>query len=406
MSTALLVRLGSRSVGLLQPGSDGRIVFRFFGDYCRLGHRPVLGQHFEDDLSKSFRSRRRTLPAWFANLLPEGDLRAVICRQHKIESADDLALLRILGADLPGAVVVEPWSQTSDFEDRDPSMTPSVEPSDAEAPLCFSLAGVQLKLSLSRHDDRWTPPVQDDDGEWIGKIAWTDRFAGVADNEFATMGWAAEAGFDVPRCELSTVANIEGPPKGLAPSTPVFLTKRYDRTPQGRVHQEDFAQVFNLSPDHKYEQVTFETMGRLVYDLLGSTGLREWVARVALMIATANADAHLKNWSLLYPDGIRPIWTPVYDQLCTKMYEVDDELALKLGGSKDWTQLDRKRFEWLAGKLGVPAEEVLGALDDAVERLQEAWKRVESSLPFSEIHRDALREQWQRVPILRTAGGL
>lgn len=109
---------------------------------------------------------------------------------------------------------------------------------------------------------------------------------------------------------------------------------------------------------------------------------------------------------VLYPDGIRPAWTPVYDQLCTLVYNVPDELALKLGGSNRWAELERSRFVWLANKLHVDASAFLATVDDVLERLREAWRGASADLPVSSDHRDALVDHWARVPILKEGGGL
>ncbi|MCA9706953.1 MAG: HipA domain-containing protein [Myxococcales bacterium] len=407
MSESLLVLLRDTRVGLLQPGERGRSKFSFFDAYRAMPRRPVLGQWFEDNLTQPRSHRKRSLLPWFENLLPEGDLRALVCREHGVDASDDLELLEILGRDLPGAVVVRPSADTIEFDSDELVETdPGAGPGSGSSRLRFSLAGVQLKLSISRHDDRWTLPMHGVDGDWIAKIAWTDRYIGVASNEYATMEWARAAGFDVPHCELSTLANLEGVPGHLPAATPVLLIERYDRVDQTRVHQEDFAQVFGITPSQKYEHVTVERFGALVRDLLGPEGLREWLARLVLTIATGNTDAHLKNWSLIYPDDIQPRWAPVYDQLCTLVYHVPDELALKFGGSNRWAELDRGRFEWLATKLQVDASALLAGLDEALERLRDAWRRVANELPVSAEHRDALFVHWGRVPILRDSGGL
>ena len=207
MSESLLVLLRDTRVGLLQPGERGRSKFSFFDAYRAMPRRPVLGQWFEDNLTQPRSHRKRSLLPWFENLLPEGDLRALVCREHGVDASDDLELLEILGRDLPGAVVVRPSADTIEFDsDERVETDPGAGPGSGSSRLRFSLAGVQLKLSMSRHDDRWTLPMHGVDGDWIAKIAWTDRYIGVASNEYATMEWARAAGFDVPHCELSTLA--------------------------------------------------------------------------------------------------------------------------------------------------------------------------------------------------------
>jgi len=406
MNDSLLVSLLDTPVGVLTPTTRGRTQFSFLESYREMVGRPVLGQWFEDNLVGPRVHRKRSLLPWFENMLAEGDLRKLLCKEHHIDESDDVRLLSALGRDLPGAVIIRSAQEEVDFDPEGfVENDPVVVREFADSRLKFSLAGVQLKLSMSRHEDRWTLPVHGVDGDWIAKIAWNDRYPGVASNEYTTMQWARRAGFDVPHCELSTLEHLDGVPSRRPASTPVFLIQRYDRTIGSRVHQEDFAQVFGITPSQKYDHVTIERFGLLVRDLLGESGLLEWLDRLLLTIATGNTDAHLKNWSLLYPDRIQPVWAPLYDQLCTLVYEVDDELALKFGGTDRFTDLDRSRFRWLAQKLDAE-ESLLCRMDATLERLREAWRNASSDLPISEAHREALRSQWSRVPILRDAGEL
>jgi serine/threonine-protein kinase HipA len=124
------------------------------------------------------------------------------------------------------------------------------------------------------------------------------------------------------------------------------------------------------------------------------------------VIATGNGDAHLKNWSLLYPNRITPDWTPLYDQVCTIVYEVDDKLALPVLGTRDWAALDQGRLGRLAERAGLDIGRAQDILSETLSRLRASWADAAAGLPFSESHRDALRQQWQRVPVLRDAGGL
>jgi len=48
------------------------------------------------------------VPPFFSNLLPEGPLREYLAKLADVESEREFFLLAVLGADLPGAVVVEP----------------------------------------------------------------------------------------------------------------------------------------------------------------------------------------------------------------------------------------------------------------------------------------------------------
>ncbi len=201
------------------------------------GGHDVFGQAFEDDPGAR-RSERVGLPAWFANLLPEGAMRQYVVRDLGGGRIGDFTLLQRLGADLPGAVVVQGGREPDD----------DVVPSDAvpDHPLRHSLAGVQLKFSVP--GARLTLPVSGQGGWWIVKLP--DRSVRELPlNEYLTMRWLAAAGFLVPDTQLLAAKDVGGLPEGLVdPSELVYAVKRFDREAGGRVHVEDFAQVAEVAP--------------------------------------------------------------------------------------------------------------------------------------------------------------
>jgi serine/threonine-protein kinase HipA len=71
------VRLGDIHVGTLSLLADEVSEFVISEEYRQRYPRPVLGQFFEDDLTRRHNSRMR-LPSFFSNLLPEGPLRELI----------------------------------------------------------------------------------------------------------------------------------------------------------------------------------------------------------------------------------------------------------------------------------------------------------------------------------------
>ena len=78
---SLNVLLHGNRIGVLHAASDTRVVsFTLDDAYAEAPERPVLGQFFEDRRAvRSFRqpSQPGALPAFFANLLPEGARRAL-----------------------------------------------------------------------------------------------------------------------------------------------------------------------------------------------------------------------------------------------------------------------------------------------------------------------------------------
>lgn len=413
MSRRFEVRLHGELVGHLSELPGGGTEFRLLDSYRDLVPRPVLGQKFEDDLERVHRSRRgEQLPDFFANLIPEeGQLREVIEEAGGLESGDDLVLLSFVGEDLPGAVVVRPVGEE---EPRLPLEAPTASsPSEdagssrAEGQLRFSLAGVQLKFSMLREGEKLTLPASTQHGEWIVKFE-SPTFRQLPENEFSMLSWAREAGFDVPECHLQSSADVVGFPRRYAlPDSRVLVIRRYDRGSEGRIHQEDFAQAVGLPPRKKYEQITYEVMARLIRRFIDEEAVDELIRRLAFVIASGNGDAHLKNWSLVYPDKIQARWSPLYDQVSTIAWDLPArELSLKLAGVKELGRIDRAAFGRLADKAGLEPQRVLGQVDETLTRLREAWSEIAGDLPLPPAHRDALREHWRSVPLLRSVGSL
>jgi serine/threonine-protein kinase HipA len=124
-------------------------------------------------------------------------------------------------------------------------------------------------------------------------------------------------------------------------------------------------------------------------------------------VATGNGDAHLKNWSLIYPDKVQAAWAPLYDQVATVAWpETDRELSLKLRGVKKFGEVDRASFQRLADRVELDRSRLDPMIDETLDRLRQGWRELQKDLPLVSEHRQAVEEHWRRVPLLREAGGL
>ena len=302
-----LVQLGDLVVGRLVEDELGRIEFRLDAGYRQVRPRPVLGQWFEDNRRDSQRGDRSgAVPSYFANLIPEGELRSRISRLHGIADHDDLGFLCTVGEDQPGTLIIRAEGDAT--EPRSEATAPRPTP---DKRLRFSLAGVQLEFSLVRTSDRFTLPGPDERGAWIAKVSPT--YPDLPANEWVTMEWARHTGFDVPATDLRPWSDLVDLPGEGDPDGKVFLIARYDRTASGgRVHQEDFQQVVGRRPDKKYDDVTYDKVVLLAKAIVGSDVQAEVIRRLAFMAASGNNDAHMKNWSLVYPDGVRAWCAPLF----------------------------------------------------------------------------------------------
>jgi serine/threonine-protein kinase HipA len=359
------VRLHGQRVGVLSYEKGGS-TFRYEDDLTNPEHK-TLGQIFEDEPRK-VRRVRTGVPAWFANLLPEGALRRQVIREMGGGNIGDFTLLARLGVDLPGAVTVH--TDDEPVKELEPE-----DPSEQAHPLRQSLAGVQLKYSVRA--DRLTFPARGSGGWWIVKLP-DPSLPDLAVNEYLTMRWLQAAGLDVPAVELRTAKEVGGIPSGLIdPLATVYLVSRFDRTPAGRIHVEDFAQVADIEPRLKYGEsgASYDGLAAVVFSLLGQPGYDKFIERLAAMLVVGNTDAHLKNWGLIYPDGRAVDLSPIYDFHSLTIYDRFrlSPLALSLNEERMAARVSTNDLRQLAERCGADPDRTAHAVGDAVLRLREAW---------------------------------
>ena len=401
MSRATLrVWLHDIPVGELSLTDSDGSEFRLYETYRERYPRPVLGQHFLDDLHQVHRVRNRA-PAWFSNLLPEGPLRDFIAERAGVHTSREFFLLRHLGDDLPGAVRV-----VCDAADPEPSAPLRDLASDGseEREWRFSLAGVQLKFSARQEQRGLTVPVSGVGGDWIIKLP-DPRLTEVPRVELATLRWARTSGIDVPETRLVPIHEIHGLPASARQTseTHALAIHRFDRPKSGpRIHIEDFAQVFGVFPEQKYQRVNYDTLAHFIYAAIGADALDDFVRRLLFVIASGNGDAHLKNWSLIYPDGHTAQLAPAYDQVATALYLPDEKLALNLNGNKDWRCIDSSTFERLARRIGTDPNHIRASVRNAVDAIAHAWRDSASDFGFTKIEQQRLESHMQRIPIFQT----
>ncbi|MGB5458177.1 MAG: HipA domain-containing protein [Gammaproteobacteria bacterium] len=374
MTDVLDVRLGESSVGKLILLTGDRSFFAFEEAYLNDPDRPVLSQSFvaaSGEIIPETRPVQTRLPAFFSNLLPEGHLREYLARRGGVKPVREFKLIELLGEDLPGAVVIKPFEgrgEASESEFPDEAMT------TADQPYRFSLAGVQLKFSaLSESTGGLTIPASGVGGDWIIKLP-AQNFAHVPENEWAMLHWAGEVGIPVPETRLVRLDQIAGLPElGVLSGTTALAVKRFDRHEKRRIHIEDFAQVYNVFPEKKYEGVSTANMANMVWILTGEDGLIDFIRRLVFTILIGNGDMHLKNWSFVYPDGRNPELSPAYDFVSTIAYIPSDRLALNLSGEKNIRAITLEHFEKLVRKAGLPEYLVLSAVKETMERALDKW---------------------------------
>lgn len=397
------VLLHGQEIGTLTLLPGDRTLFAFTEAYINEPERPTLTLSLKDsfgELITDVRPTQTRVPPFFANLLPEGPLRDYLAGRAGVNAQREFFLLWVLGRDLPGAVTIRPareevWpTEGDDAEDEH-------EGHRHEHALRFSLAGVQLKLSaILQASGGLTIPAQGVGGSWIVKLP-SARFQGVPENEHAMMTLARATGIDVPDVKLVSLENIAGLPEGIGRlEGPALAVKRFDRAEDGAlIHVEDFAQVFGLYPDKKYRRASYRNIAEVLWTEAGEPAIAELIRRLVFNTLIGNADLHIKNWSLIYPDRRNAALAPGYDFVSTIPYLDDDNMALKYARSKRMTDLSYDELSYLAARAGLPRKLVLDTAKDTVKRFHGVWAAEKTHLGLSGKTIAIIESHVKRIPL-------
>jgi serine/threonine-protein kinase HipA len=342
---------------------------------------PLQAEPFSSELTKS----------WFANLLPEGEVRTHVARELRVSERNDFALLGGLGGDCAGALRIVPESTLGDVPG---TLTPlswlDIEQRIALSPrpsllalmihedgLRLSLAGAQDKLPVHWADGVLSLPDGAAASTHLLKIS-NDNFPGLVYNELFCMTLAKHIGLNVPSVQLAPT------------ETPILMVERYDRRtePDGRVtrlHQEDFCQALGMPPEMKYQNEggpstsdMFSVLAEAsTSPLLDKRALIAWVIFNYLI---GNADAHAKNVSLLMgslDDRTEVRLAPVYDLVCTEIYgSLNQKLAQKIGGEYRPKIIGARHWERFADSIGVKPGYLWDLVNESCDRVDESAAMV------------------------------
>jgi len=378
---SLTVYLHGVRIGVIHRLVGDRQLYAFDQDYVDDPDRDTLSLSFKGQsgqlvtVPRPFSAR---VPPFFSNLLPEGHLRSYLADRAGVKPGREFFLLAALGADLPGAVTVQPDDAEYDeqFPGRDQPAADTRQ--QADAPLRFSLAGVQMKFSaVSETAGGLTIPADGWGGSWIVKLP-SMRFTAVPENEFVMLTLARAIGISVPDIHLVETHQIAGLPSDVGRLEGKCLAiERFDRSlDHKRIHTEDFAQVFGLFPNDKYRHRSYANLAAVLRAEAGEEDTDEFVRRIVFSVLIGNADMHLKNWSLLYPDRRTPTLSPAYDLVSTVPYLPDDKLALTLGGERNLQRITPDQMRRFSDAAGLPMSPIWETVCRTVEDTYAAWQRL------------------------------
>lgn len=310
---------------------------------------------------------RRECRPFFGGLLPEEGQLEAVARTLGISKGNDFKLLEALGGDVAGALTLWPEGERPPA----PGATAQPHPLDDERvaelldtlpkrPLLagqegfrLSLAGAQSKLPVILVGGQIALPAPGQPTTHILKPPVT-RFPATTENEALMMRLAAALDLPVAPVQPGTVAG-----------RPYLLITRYDRRFEEsggvrRLHQEDFCQALGIPPERKYQAEGGPTF-RHSFDLLRRAATRPAVEVLKLLDAAVfnviigNADAHGKNFSLLYQNTDVTL-APLYDLLCTVAYpDLSPHFAMKVATCAALEEIDNRTWSAFANDAGIAA---------------------------------------------------
>ena len=351
-----------RRVGQLTQDQHGELGFAYAGEWIDNNSAPALSASLPKR-AEPF-SRRECRP-FFGGLLPEEGQRDAAAQALGISRANDFALLDRLGGDVAGALQLLPQGEMPRIPSLDQQPVPLDEEGlirvlDAlplrpllagEEGLRLSLAGAQSKVPVVLVNGAITLPASGQPTTHILKPSIT-RFPATTENEAFVMRLAAAIGLDVAKVEPRMVRDRR-----------FLLVQRYDRATMAdgntrRIHQEDFCQALGVPPETKYASEGGPTF-KDCFALLRRVSSRPALDVLKLLDAAifnlivGNADAHGKNFSILYDDN-GPRVAPLYDLLSTAAYpELSPKLAMKIGKCGTLEEMDSKAWSAFATETGL-----------------------------------------------------
>lgn len=339
----LNVFLNQKLAGIYKSSDQGNFTFQYDADYLASSKEPLsLSLPFQE---KEF-DAAQTEP-FFSGLLPDEAFRKRLARYLGVSEENTFSLLQAVGRECTGAVAFYPLGEIpetpkeADKEELDDKKLlelldlMKVHPLLAEHDgIRLSLAGSQNKMAVGYENGKIFLIKNGCPTTHILKpVMERAAVEHSVQNEFFCMKLARRCGLSAPEVHIVQVGDIS-----------CFVVDRYDRTELNgntvRVHQEDFCQALGIPPNRKYEVEGGPSVKDGIallkkHSALPVADIDAFLKMVEFNYLIGNADAHGKNFSILYgKNGIR--LAPVYDVMDTDIYpQVSKKMAMKIGKKYD-----------------------------------------------------------------------
>jgi serine/threonine-protein kinase HipA len=181
-----------------------------------------------------------------------------------------------------------------------------------------------------------------------------------------------------------------------------FAIERFDRLTDGTaVHTEDFAQIFDLYPTYKgkYKSASSRDIANVIAVEGGNSEIAEFIRRLTFNTLIGNADMHVKNWSMIYPDKRNATIAPAYDFVSTIHYIPDEFSALKYSRTKRFDGFSEDELKHLSARASLPEQLVLDTARETVELFHQYWQSEKTNLPLYKEIVQSIDGHLKTIPI-------
>ena len=277
---ALSVRLHGRQIGVITRLAGDRQLFAFEQDYIDDPQRPTLSLSFKGStggLVTTLRPVGAACRPSSPTFCPKGTCATISPKRADVNPEREFFLLAVLGADLPGALVVAPLEGDEHAEGPPMIMTMTITTPRDEPSTVFSRR--RAAEVLRRHggiSGGLTIPADGMGGSWIVKLP-SARFAAVPENEFAMLRAGPPRRHLVPDNRSSRLAVSRDCPKRPARSgSRALAVQRFDRRPADPFTWRISRKSSGSSPT---TSTTFDSYANIAVRAVGETG-EDAVARI------------------------------------------------------------------------------------------------------------------------------
>ena len=362
--------------GIIRQAAGDQVIFEYDPSYRQAKH-PALSHTLP--LQEAPHLSYSGLHPFFDNLVAEGWLETAQTRLLGKRITSRFELLLAFGFDCAGAVSIidpDPKDLSDALLDTDDSKELSVLTSRA------SLSGVQPKLAALEKNGKYYPARLGELSTHIAKFS-SPSHPDLIINEFLTTQAfkALLPNDDVVDLKLHI---LEGQ------SEPVLIIKRFDRSPEGRIHFEEFNQLLNKKSAEKYEG-SHKEMSDFIQNTKSCLPVENHrlFNRILAGILLGNTDMHFKNFALFHTaSGLR--LTPSYDEGAASLYKYKT-IALAIGGARDINIADLKAKHIIA--LSKDFSLSIPALKMSIETLKKNKSAAKEAIASSAFGTQDLKDQ-------------